>query len=126
MSAEIADAGKPFLLLACGGRDYQDRNAVYNALNKIHAKHPNITILTGAATGADWIAQDWALAHERPFIGVPAEWATYGKSAGPRRNTMLLHYLPNGVVAFPGGDGTADMCRQAEAAGLSVWYPEGK
>src|SRR5262249_25506155 len=30
---------------------------------------------------------------------------------------------PDGVVAFPGGTGTADMIRRAKKAGLEVWKP---
>ena len=112
-----------FLILVTGGRDFEDRDAVYTALDKLHAKHPNITVLHGGATGADALAQDWAASRERPCIGVPARWDEFGTAAGPRRNTILLHYLPHGVVAFAGGDGTADMCAKAEAAGLKVWRP---
>jgi hypothetical protein len=43
------------------------------------------------------------------------------------RNTqMLAEGRPDGVVAFPGGRGTANMVRQAAAAGLGVWFPCGK
>ena len=112
-----------FLILVTGGRDFEDRDAVYAALDKLHAKHPNITVLHGGATGADAFAQDWAVSHERPYIGVPARWDALGPSAGPRRNAQMLFYLPHGVVAFPGGAGTADMCAKAEAAGLKVWRP---
>lgn len=110
--------------LVCGGRDYANRDSVFVALDALHRKHPGITILTGACpTGADAIAQEWAVLNERPYIGVPAQWSTHGASAGPRRNTILLHYLPDGVVAFAGGTGTADCVRQAEAAGVRVWRP---
>lgn len=114
----------PFCALVTGGRDYADREAVYRALDTLARKHPNLTVLTGACpTGADALAQAWAVERERPYIGVPAEWTKLGPSAGPRRNTILLHYLPDGCVAFPGGLGTANMCRQADAAGVSVWRP---
>jgi hypothetical protein len=33
----------------------------------------------------------------------------------------MLELGPDGVVAFSGGRGTDDMCRQAEAAGVTVW-----
>jgi predicted Rossmann-fold nucleotide-binding protein len=35
----------------------------------------------------------------------------------------MLDMKPDGVVAFPGGDGTADMVRRARAAGVKVWEP---
>lgn len=119
-----------FLLLVTGGRDYAGRTTVFAALDSAHRKHVNLTVIHGACckrtdptelTGADRWAQEWAQIRQRPYIGVPAEWIRFGDSAGPRRNGVMLCYLPHGVVAFPGGDGTADMCRQAEAAGVAVW-----
>jgi len=120
----------PFLLLVTGGRDYQGRATVFAALDKAHAKHPNITIVHGACcekdrptqlTGMDRWAQEWAQERQRPYIGVPAEWLKLGNRAGPIRNGIMLHYLPHGVMAGPGGDGTQNMIDQAEAAGLKVW-----
>ena len=47
----------------------------------------------------------------------PADWAKHGKAAGPIRNAeMLTEFLPDYIVAFPGGKGTADMLRKAEKA----------
>jgi hypothetical protein len=111
------------LFLVCGGRDFQNRDAVYVALDSLHRKYENLSLIHGAARGADTLAHEWAILNECPVIAVPAKWSTHGNSAGPRRNALMLHYLPDGVVAFAGGSGTADMCRQAEAAGVKVWRP---
>jgi hypothetical protein len=119
-----AEPEKPFTVLVTGGRDYTDRATVFRALNALYRKHPNLIVLHGACpTGADALAQEWAVANERPYIGIPAEWSRFGPSAGPRRNAILIHYLPDGAVAFPGGLGTADCVKQATAAGLTVWHP---
>ena len=115
-----------FVALVTGGRDYADRDAVFRALDTLLAKHPGLTVLQGGATGADALAHEWALRRERPSITVPAEWDKYGPAAGPRRNAIMLGYLPHGCVAFPGGIGTADMVRQAERAGLKAWWPAGR
>lgn len=120
---------EPFLLLVTGGRDYTNRDRVFATLDAVAAKHPNITIIHGACwqeertklSGADRWAQEWAQERERPYIGVPAEWLKLGKPAGPRRNGLMLHYLPNGVCAFPGQTGTQNMIDQAEQAGVRVW-----
>jgi hypothetical protein len=34
---------------------------------------------------------------------------------------MLDEWQPDGVIAFPGGRGTADMTRRAKESGLKVW-----
>ena len=50
-----------------------------------------------------------------------ADWKKYGKSAGCRRNALMLRDgCPDFVVAFPGGRGTADMVKKAKAAGVRV------
>jgi len=47
-----------------------------------------------------------------------------GRRAGAIRNQeMIDEGKADGVVAFPGGKGTEDLVRRAEAAGLTVWRP---
>lgn len=132
-NAPVRDGPAPAkTFIVCGGRDHQDRDAVFRALDTLHRKHPNLTVIHGACSepddptklrGADRWANEWSLLNECPVIAVPAKWTEQGTSAGPRRNGLMLMYLPHGVVSFPGGAGTADMCRQAEAAGVRVWKP---
>jgi predicted Rossmann-fold nucleotide-binding protein len=111
-------------VLVCGGRDYTDRGAVYLALDRLHEKRGIDVVIHGAARGADTLAADWAAANGVPAEPYPADWSR-GRQAGPVRNQLMLDQgRPDGVVAFPGGAGTADMCRRAEAAGLRVWRPE--
>lgn len=55
------------------------------------------------------------------YLNYPADWEKHGRAAGPIRNEkMLIVGTPDMVLAFPGGRGTADMIRKAEAAGLPV------
>jgi hypothetical protein len=112
----------PFLVLVCGGRDYMDRDRVFSVLDRILRDKVNVTVLHGACySGADRFADEWATEREIPCIRVPARWSVLGKVAGPERNGRMLCYLPNGVVAFPGGSGTQNMVDQAKAAGVKVW-----
>lgn len=112
----------PFLVLVTGGHDFQDRDLVFRTLDRLHEKHPNMSVLHGACvTGADQLAQQWAIERERPYIGVPAECSKRGREAVPVRNELMLHYAPQGVIAFPGGPGTKDMCDRSEKAGFKVW-----
>lgn len=113
-------------ILVCGGRDYQDWKRVYKALDHLQAKRGISCIIHGAAPGADTLAAQWA--KERGVIVEPwaADWKRWGNAAGPKRNAeMIREGRPDAVVAFPGGPGTADCTRQAEAAGLKVWRPYG-
>ena len=62
-------------VLVCGGRDYTDRVAVYEALDKINPD----CVISGAAKGADTFAKDWAILNKVNLILVPAKWDKYGK-----------------------------------------------
>lgn len=106
-------------VLVCGGRDYADKLELWRALD---AWDPAITeVISGMARGADAFAAEWAEEHEIPLHRFPADWDTHGKAAGPIRNQRMLDEgKPDVVVAFPGGRGTADMVRRAEAAGVKV------
>lgn len=110
------------ILIVCGGRDYADWDRMCSVMDGIAAQL-NITLVRhGAARGADRLADRWARSRGIVVDPCPADWAGYGKAAGPRRNAaMLMRYpRPDGVVAFPGGRGTADMIGRARAAGLPV------
>lgn len=109
-------------VLVCGGRDFNDPALVEATLGAIHRKRGIEVVITGGALGADRLGERWAEANGIAWIQYPAQWELYGKSAGPRRNELMLREgKPDGVVAFPGGAGTAHMVRIAKAAGVKVW-----
>lgn len=111
-------------IIVCGGRDYRDRRAVYNALDRLHAKRGIEFLIQGAADGADYLAWQWAEDRGVPCGSYPALWNEHGRAAGPIRNQQMIDEgKPDGVVAFPGGKGTADLIARARRAGLTVWEP---
>lgn len=116
-------------LLVTGGRDYADREHVWSALDRVHARRPVALLIHGGATGADALADEWARARGVDVLVFPARWREYfngpvDRGAGPRRNAdMVRNGRPDGAVAFPGGAGTADCVRRCEAAGVRVWHP---
>lgn len=117
-------------VIVCGGRDYEDSASVYAALDKLRSRAPDevlVIIEGGCPTGADLFARTYASCHRRThLIREDADWKTHGKAAGPIRNALMLEkHNVGGVVAFPGGRGTADMVQQAENAGIKVWFPCG-
>ena len=116
-------------LIVCGGRNYHNKKAIWIALDDVHLKYGIAAIIQGAADGADRWAAEWGWEHQKDNVLVcsyPADWQKEGKSAGPKRNArMIAESNPNGVIAFPGGVGTADMIKKAKTADLLVWQPEG-
>lgn len=108
-------------VLVCGGRDYGDRQAVYDALDRLEDVD---AMICGGARGADRLAQDWAGMRGIVCRAYPADWEAHGRAAGPIRNQQMLDVeKPDLVVAFPGGRGTADMVERAIAAGVPVFHP---
>lgn len=109
-------------VLVCGGRRFNDRQYVFETLDRINTDRRHIdTIIQGGASGADRLAADWADERSIPCEQFAANWAQHGRSAGPRRNLkMLQEGRPDLVVAFHGGAGTANMVDSARAAGVRV------
>jgi hypothetical protein len=114
-------------IIVCGGRNYHNRKVVFDALDRLHAEKGVEFVIQGIANGADYLAWQWADERGIPCGSFLAQWDKHGKAAGPIRNQeMIERGAPDGVVAFPGGSGTADMVAKAEKAGLKVWFPCGR
>jgi len=108
-------------VLVCGGRDYTDRDLVYAELDVLHAEYVFETVIAGGAGGADTLAIEWAQARGLATQVFAAEWGVLGRRGSALRNARILtESRPNIVVAFPGGRETANMVRQAKAAGIWV------
>jgi hypothetical protein len=109
-------------VVVCGGRNFRSPAQVFRALDRLHAEHRFTDLMQGGCpTGVDRFAKEWR--QTKPEIQgwtCEADWDRYGRSAGPRRNTRMAEWKPDLVIAFPGGDGTADMVRKARAAGIPV------
>lgn len=109
-------------VIVCGGRDYADRDELFGALDRFHAKHGISCVIEGGARGADSLAYDWGVSRMVCVERVPADWKAFGASAGPKRNQKMIdEHRPDAVIAFSGGRGTADMVSRAKRHGLPVW-----
>jgi SLOG family YspA-like protein len=112
----MAVNARPFRVLVCGGRKFTDKALVYRTLDALAAEHGVLYVIEGGARGADALARTWRHDKLQPGKTFHADWTRYGDAAGPMRNRkMLVDGQPDLVLAFPGGDGTADMMRQATA-----------
>lgn len=104
-------------IIVCGGRDFYDGLKLFHVLDMCRPRE----VAHGGARGADTLAGSWAESRGIPLRVYPADWARYGRSAGPMRNRhMLDDFDPDGVVSFPGGRGTDDMCSVAQRSGVWV------
>lgn len=109
---------KSMRVLICGGRHFSDAALLTRTLDNLWPK-PTV-IIHGGCTGADLLAAHWSRKNGIPCAAYPADWKI-GKSAGPKRNAMMLKEgKPELVIAMPGGKGTANLVLQAEHMGIKV------
>src|SRR5215469_3620742 len=114
-------------ILVCGDRNWTDPFPMMAKFQQLfnHAAPREITIIHGAARGADQMAHALARDLGLAVMPFPADWVRYGRAAGPVRNRqMLLEGRPDLVLAFHNNlsesRGTADMVRRARKAGIPV------
>jgi len=133
--------GLPIIVLVTGGRNFarldiakdepglspeEEEKLLFDTLDGIHQVTFIKALRHGGANGADaaasrWVANSGAGVLATVLTIYKAQWKAYGKAAGHMRNTEMLEDGETDiVVAFPGGNGTADMVRKAKAAGVSV------
>lgn len=121
-------------LLVCGGRTFgsygtsrrgskewkraeAERSLIFDTLSDLNP----LSIIEGAAPGADTVAGEWAALNNRKLQEFPADWKKHGPMAGWLRNKqMLTEGQPDLVLAFPGGKGTAMMVELANKAEVPV------
>ncbi|WPZ08481.1 DUF2493 domain-containing protein [Pelagerythrobacter marinus] len=125
-------------LVVTGGRNFSDASLVDRALGAVNKKHGIALLIEGEATGADSLCRDWAEARGIPVRKFPANWtdlshpdavirsrrdgSKYDAKAGTRRNQQMIDEgKPDSAIAFPGGNGTADMVWRLGQSGVPVW-----
>lgn len=114
-------------ILICGDRNWHDGVAI----REILAKFLPDVVIEGEARGADTFAR---LSAESMGITVekyPADWNTYGKAAGPIRNSQMLREgKPDVIVGFhynvSESKGTRDMLTRAKASGKPTFIYDGE
>jgi hypothetical protein len=105
-----------------GGLDCNDYARIWDVLDKVRAKHPDMVLLHGGSPkGAEFIAARWADARKVPQVAFKPDWAGHAKAAPFKRNDHLLQTLPIGVVVFPGSGITDNLADKAKALGIPVW-----
>jgi hypothetical protein len=105
-----------------GGLDFNDHTLVWDRLDKVHAKHPDMVLLHGGSPkGAELIAAKWATHRKVPQIAFKPDWTKHAKAAPFKRNDAMLAALPVGVMVFPGTGIQANLADKAKKLGISVW-----
>lgn len=115
---------KPYRILVTGSRDWDDTDAICEALDAAsHAGSSDMTLVVGdCPTGADRIAHQWATAAMISIDRHRADWGSHGKAAGPRRNAQMVGSGADLVLAFirNGSRGASHTVALARRAGIPV------
>ena len=105
-----------------GGVDCNEHHRIWAALDRVHAKHPDMALLHGGSPrGAEKIAACWADSRKVPQIVFKPDWVRHAKAAPFKRNDQLLEALPIGVVVFPGSGVTDNLADKARKLGIPLF-----
>ena len=93
-----------FYLIVAGSRTFNNYEILSNKLDALLVNQTEVTIVSGGAKGADTLAEHYAKQHNYTLKVFNADWNTYGKSAGYRRNEQMHKFISQfehrGCVCF--------------------------
>ena len=105
-----------------GGADFNDHKLIWDKLDQVHAKHPDMVLMHGKSPkGAEKIAARWADHRNVSQIGFAPDWTKHGRAAPFKRNDQMLDVLPIGVMVFPGTGIQENLADKARKLGIPVW-----
>ena len=107
-------------VIIAGSRDFSDYQLLSDTM---HSLFPNmgIEVVSGMARGADYLGYCFGKENGLVIHEMPADWNTYGKSAGFKRNAEMSK-VGDILVAFWDGksNGTGNMIRLMQLKGKPV------
>ncbi len=104
------------------GPAFSDVDFLWKALDRIHAKYPDMVLLHGATpTGGERIAARWADHRGVTTVAFKPDWGKFGRAAPFKRNDEMLSLLPKGVIVLPGTGIQDNLFDKARTMGLRCW-----
>ena len=105
-----------------GGLDVTDHRAIWDALDRVKAKHADMVLLHGGSPkGAEKIAACWADNRKCQQIVFKPDWKRHGKAAPFKRNDALLEAMPIGLILFAGSGITDNLADKAKKLGVPLF-----
>ncbi|WP_257551685.1 DUF2493 domain-containing protein [Sphingopyxis sp. DBS4] len=105
-----------------GGSECEDHRAIWEALDKAKARHPDMILLHGATpTGAERAAACWADNRGVAQVAFRPDWKRHGKAAPFKRNDRMLEALPVGLIIFQGNGIQDNLADKARKIGIPLW-----
>ena len=105
-----------------GGLDFNDHKRIWDTLDRVHVKHPDMVLLHGGSPkGAERIAACWADNRKVAQVVFKPDWTRHKNAAPFKRNDQMLDVLPIGVIVFPGSGISENLADKARKMGIPVW-----
>lgn len=106
--------------IIAGSRDITNYDVVLKAISDSEI---NITeVVCGMAKGVDSLGREWAIENNIPVTEFFADWETWGRFAGPKRNREMAEYADALIAVWnEHSPGTKNMINQARARGLRIY-----
>lgn len=103
-------------LAIVGSRNFTNYEIVEETLSTL--EEPITEIISGGAPGADSLAEDWAKKQNIPITVHKADWAKYGRAAGPKRNKKIIEDCDICIAFWDGtSKGTKNAIALSQKAG---------
>jgi hypothetical protein len=110
-------------IIIAGGRDFNDYEFLCtNAREYIETLgEVTIEIVSGGAKGVDALGERFAKEQNLELVVFPADWKSYGRAAGPKRNAEMAKYASHLLSFWDGSSkGTKSMITLARKNNLEV------
>ena len=89
-------------VIIAGSRDFNDFDCLKAYMATLPPWIEVKEVVSGGATGADTLGEQWATLYGLAVKRFPADWERHGRKAGPIRNAEMGVYA-DGLIAFWNG-----------------------
>ena len=109
-------------IIIAGSRNFTDYKKLSEICDNILQDQTDVEIVSGAYyKGADLLGEQYAAEKGFRLTKFPADWKSFGRAAGPKRNEQMAKYA-DALIAFWDGKskGTKHMIEKAKKENLIV------
>jgi hypothetical protein len=110
-------------IIIAGSRSFTDYEELVLVCDHLlsNLDQEDIEIVSGCASGADRLGEEYAKDNDYRLTKFPADWEKYGRSAGYLRNRQMAEYADM-LIAFwdTNSSGTKNMIQEARMNNLKI------
>lgn len=107
-------------VIVAGGKQ-ATQQLVWDALDKVKAKHSQMVLLHGGGEGVEHLAALWAKNRSVAQVVFRPQWQQHGRAAPFKRNDAMLQQAPQGVVVINPDNGIHEqLMREAKKNALPL------